>query len=370
MKTIGIDLGTTNTVMAVDANVIHQASDAESSSVVPSVVAFPPSGATLVGKSAKGRRAIDPRNTVFSSKRLMGQRWHSYLTSRFRKQYPFDLVEVDDRPAFRTRAGTFSPAEIGSRVMGYMFAVHSIDPAQFNAVITVPAAFEQEAREATAEAGQRAGLSRVVTVDEPVATARAYITMRSESHRHVAIYDLGGGTFDIAIIDCSDEPPRVICHEGDPYLGGDDIDQTVADWAAGEIVERFGWDMRTNAEVMDRLVVQCERAKIRLCFAAQTRIELSQIDPAAPMAGSSVVLTREVLEDLSRDLVKRTFAICDQVLRASSLSAADIDAVFLAGGATLMPAVRKGVHQYFDKLPRCEFDPMEVVSIGASLSSV
>jgi molecular chaperone DnaK len=369
MRTIGIDLGTTNTVLALDGTVVQHFTGGEGHTVVPSVVAFPPSGAVLVGGNAKKRRAIDPKNTIFSAKRLMGQSWHSYVTAKFRRQYPFDLVEKDGAPAFKTRLGTFAPHEVGAKLIER--AVHELmlDGARVQTVITVPAAFDERARQATRRAGEQAGLLNVQVIPEPVATALAYLTLQGHTARRIAVYDLGGGTFDLAVVESSATGARVLAHGGDSYLGGDDIDNTIADWVSDQVVRRLGWDLRTDTQVMDRLIVQCERAKVRLGLATQTRIDLAQVDPAAPHAAESITLEREVLESLSRDLVSRTFLVCDQVLGAAGLTVRDVDAVFMSGGTTLLPMVRDGVARYFGKLPRCDFDPMEVVATGASLFS-
>jgi molecular chaperone DnaK len=369
MRTIGIDLGTTNTVVALDGNIVQQGNEADSRTVVPSVVAFPPSGAMLVGANARKRRAIDPKNTIFSAKRLMGQGWHSYTTSKFRSQYPFDLVEKEGAPAFRTRSGTFSPQEIGARVIQKALGNVPLDNST-HAVITVPAAFDDAAYRATIEAGKRAGLASVQLVPEPVATAMAYMITQATHARRVAVYDLGGGTFDLAIVDTSTGNAQVLAHGGDAYLGGDDVDLAIASWVAGEVLRQHGWDMSRDPIVYDRLIVQCERAKIRLGFAQEARIELGQVDPAAPAAAQGVTLSRAAFEQLSRELVSRTFLVCDQVLNAAGLNARDIDAVFLSGGTTLLPTVRDGVARYFGKLPRCDHDPMEVVAVGASLMTL
>ncbi len=369
LRTLGIDLGTTNTAVAIDGQVFQHQQGNETYATVPSVVAFPPSGAVIVGPNAKKRRAIDPKNTISSSKRLMGQNARAYTTQKFKEQYPYDVVDHHGLAAFRTRAGIFTAAGIATKILSHALADLTVDPATHDAVITVPAAFDAAARAATIEAGRSAGLHDVRVVSEPVATATAYLTIYGKGQGKVAIYDLGGGTFDLAIVDCSVSPARVLAHAGDPYLGGDDIDSAIADWVAGEVMERFSWDLRSDTLVRDRLIVQCERAKARLGFAAQTRVELGQIDPAAPMASQSIVIDRARLDMLARDLVGRTFALCDEVLRGGGLRAQDIDAVFMSGGSTLLPSVRDGVARYFSKLPRCDYDPMEVVAIGASLTS-
>jgi molecular chaperone DnaK len=365
-KVVGIDLGTTNTVGALGGASLQSA---DGGVTMPSVVAFPPSGATLVGSVAKKRRAIDPKNTVFSAKRLMGKGWHSYNATQFRKQYPFDLVETANGScAFKTRAGLFSPSDIGSYIIGKLLSTHRIEPIQCDAVIAVPASFDDAARAATVHAAEQAGLRNVSTIAEPVATATAYLERVHLGSKRVAVYDFGGGTFDLAVLETSGTNARVLGHGGDAYLGGDDIDRAIAEWAAGQTLERHNWDLSTHPEVYDRLAVQAERAKIRLSIASQTRIELSQIDPGAPAAGEGLVLERDTLLRLCSPFIARTFLICDQVLHEAGLIASNIDAVFLAGGTTLLPAVREGVGRYFGAPVHSELDPLEVVSIGASLA--
>jgi molecular chaperone DnaK len=368
VRTIGIDLGTTNSVAAIGGSVIRTVSNEEAHRVMPSVVAFPPNGVALVGAAAKRRRASDPINTIFSSKRIIGAGWHAYRTTKFRRQYPFDLVENErGQPVFRTRAGNHSPTDIAARIMGALLSTAELDPTQFNAIVCVPAAFDDAARDATVEAARLSGLRDPRVIEEPLATATAYLTTGSERRGTFAVYDLGGGTFDLAILDGSTEPARVLAHGGDAYLGGDDVDLALARWIVDETVRTHGWDLSTDALVFDRVLWQAELAKIRLCFGTQTRVELEAIDPAAPLAGVSLVIDRDHLEALGHDLVARTFAVCDDTLRSAGIKARDLHAVFLAGGATLLPSVRKGVASYFGQLPRCDFDPLEVVCIGASL---
>jgi molecular chaperone DnaK len=181
------------------------------------------------------------------------------------------------------------------------------------------------------------------------------------------VYDLGGGTFDFAAVDCSKKPFEVLAHAGDLYLGGDDIDQAVAAWAAERVLEEHRWDLRDNAVIFDRLVSECERAKVRLCYASETKIELAQVDPAAPAATSFLTVGQDVLADLAMELVKRSFIICDEVLAKAGVKAGDVGAVYLAGGTTQLPMVRNAVAQYFGSNPISAYDPMEVVAIGASL---
>jgi molecular chaperone DnaK len=365
--TIGIDLGTTNTVAAIDGEVLELSDASKRRSIMPSAVAFPPTGATLVGTAARRRRAIDPRNTIFSSKRIIGRTWFSMETGHFQKRYPFELIKTNsETPAFRTRAGVFSPTEIATKILGPVAALCA-NAATSKTLIGVPASFPTDARLATAEAARKAGFMKVEVVDEPLATAWAYfINGLGGGTRYAAVYDLGGGTFDLAIVDCTRQPFKVLAHGGDVYLGGDDVDHALATWAAEEVLRVHRWDLRTDAEVFDRLMLECEYAKIRLSYAAQTRIELSQVDPLGPAGSTGLSVDRPMLARLCTDLAQRTFTVCDQVLAKVGLKAAEIGSVFLAGGSTLLPMVRSGVEAYFGRPARCDFDPMEVVSIGAS----
>jgi len=336
--------------------------------VLPSIVAFPPSGAVLVGATAKKRRAIDPKNTLYSAKRLMGQRWLSSATSRFRKHYPFELIETSGGGvAFRTRSGALTPVEVGARVVTKLFSGQQSLLANVMGVVTVPASFSDEARRATLRAVQETGIARAHVIEEPVATALAYATTTARASSLALVYDLGGGTFDLAVLEHTADGARVIRHAGDAYLGGDDIDRALADWVAGEVLAAHGWDLRGDPEVYERLLVQVERAKIQLGRVASVRIELAQVDPAAPAAAHSALLTREKLTELAMPFVRQTFVLTDEVLRDAGVTASRIEGIYLAGGATQLACVREGLAGYFGRLPRCDFDPMEVVAVGASL---
>jgi molecular chaperone DnaK len=364
MKTIGIDLGTTNTVAAVDGKATRLG--AEGSAILPSVVAYPPSGVTLVGTPARRRRTIDVKNCIFSAKRVIGKEWHAERTQEFRKRYPFDTVCTDDgRPGFRTRAGVVTAEDVAAAVLSVIASEVRGDGEDLGAVVTVPSEFGLGEREATTRAARKAGFGDVRILDEAVATAVAYRSQRSDV-RTAAVYDLGGGTFDLAIVDCAGRPFQVIGQLGDQYLGGDDVDRTLAEWAADTVLAEHRWDLRSEPEVFDRLVLQCERAKIRLSYGKETKIELAQIDPSSAVAERSIILTQSRMMELCTHLVRRTFVICDEVLRKAGIKAAAVDAVYLAGGSTQLPSVRAGVEQYFGKPVHLRHDPMEVVAIGAS----
>ena len=364
-QTVGIDLGTTNTVVARNFEALYMKGQG---CVMPSAIAYPPSGAMLVGRAARRRRAMDPKNTILSAKRIIGARWHSSYTTQFREHYPYDLIETEEgQPAFQTRAGIISPIDVGAAVIAGLCELTKCPAQDVHAVVTAPVGFDQRRRDATTLAVQKARFATVRIVQEPVATALAYLNR--SSLKHAFVFDLGGGTFDAAVVDCSRYPFRVISDGGDPYLGGDDVDRTIALHVADRTLSRDGWDLTNDAVTFDRLVHACELAKCELSESEQASIAIPSVDPAAPESCGVITITREEVQQLTLDLVRQTFGICDEVLAQASLRARDIDAVFLAGGSTLLPGMRAYISQYFGKRPRADLDPMHVVSLGASLAA-
>lgn len=366
MQVLGIDLGTTNSVAAI-ANHVFAVSD-EGRTILPSMVAFLPNGYTLVGETARRRRVIDGENTIFSSKRIIGRVWNDSRTTTFRERYPFKLVEGEaGRPLFETRSGRFSATQIASMILSKVLDCTRSIPTEFEVNVTVPAAFSSAQRVATAEAAELAGLRQVHLVVEPMATTYAYLSL-PRAFRRVLVYDLGGGTFDCAVIDCAGDRPEMIAHSSDLLLGGDDIDQRLAGWVARYALEKYNWDVTNYAEIQCRLLARCEQAKIELSTQEEAVIELSQVDPECPAADDGVTVTRSLLEELSDDLVRRSFVTCDAVLRSSETHPEEIDSVFLAGGTTLLPFIQEGVRAYFGRPGMLEFDPAEVVARGACLA--
>ena len=364
-QTVGIDLGTTNTVVARNFEALCMKGQG---CVMPSAIAYPPSGAMLVGRAARRRRAMDPKNTILSAKRIIGARWHSSYTTQFREHYPYDLIETEEgQPAFQTRAGIISPIDVGAAVIAGLCELTKCPAQDVHAVVTAPVGFDQRRRDATTLAVQKARFATVRIVQEPVATALAYLNR--SSLKHAFVFDLGGGTFDAAVVDCSRYPFRVISDGGDPYLGGDDVDRTIALHVADRTLSRDGWDLTNDAVTFDRLVHACELAKCELSESEQASIAIPSVDPAAPESCGVITISREEVQQLTLDLVRQTFGICDEVLAQASLRARDIDAVFLAGGSTLLPGLRAYISQYFGKRPRADLDPMHVVSLGASLAA-
>lgn len=366
MTTIGIDLGTTNTVAAVENRVLSIYEERQTS--LPSVVAFLPNGKIQTGVAARRRRAIDGANTVFSSKRIIGRRFTDARTREFRSRYPIELVDAgNDVPAFQTRAGLHTPTDIAAILLGEIY--HRIEPIADNLdlVLTVPSGFTAAQREATLTAAAKAGFDRMRVIDEPMATANAYLS-RMNGPERVAVYDLGGGTFDFSILDCRGAQPRVLAQASDPFLGGDDIDHQITQWATSEMLKQHNWDLANYSEVALRLLAECERAKIRLSDEEETRIDISQVDPECPAAAEGLTLRRQVMDQLSYQLVRRTFATCDEALGNARMKASDLDAVLLAGGSTYLTAVRQGVEIYFGRTGLFDVTPTEVVACGASLS--
>ena len=362
LRPVGIDLGTTHTV------VCHHGSPClfSGSATVPSVVAYPPTGRVLVGGSARLRRAIDPKNTISSAKRVIGESWGSYRFQRFREVFPYEFVKTNDgQVGFRTRAGVQDPRTVAKALLSKLMSEAGIEVSATSALVTVPAAFGKAQRDATAIAVAASGFGAVRLIEEPVATAVAYL--ERSNLRYAAVYDLGGGTFDLAVIDCTKKPFRVIGNDGDPFLGGDDVDRAIAEHVARTVLRSAGWDLKSDRLVFDKLLAESEQAKIRLSREEQTTIDLSRVDEAAPPSASPVEIDRELLSRLTHELLQRTLACCDRTLSDAGIRAKDIQAVFLAGGATLLPGMSDLVGHYFGRRPRVDINPLHVVGLGASL---
>jgi len=367
MHTVGIDLGTTNAVIGRKGEIATVAPGRSASGILPSVVAYPPDGGVLIGREARERRVFDPENTIISAKRLMGARWGSSQARMFDASYALKLVEMPNGGiGFRTRAGDIDPVGVAASVLGALAHRADVDAEHTTAVVSVPSSFDAAQRQATFDAMARAGFRPGLLVEEPVATAVAYLAR--SNLRYAAVYDLGGGTFDCAIIDCSRYPFQVVGHAGDPYLGGDDVDSELARRVAGRYLEETGWDLCDDPVTFARLVASCEGAKRRLSDGAWTHIDLLRADPALPEGmPTSVEIDRELLWRLTEPMIRRTFGICDEALAQAGIKARDVQAVFLAGGSTLLPGLRDHVGKYFGKTPRRDIDPMHVVGLGASL---
>ena len=364
MTILGIDLGTTNTVACIEGQILEV--DDAGSRNLPSVVAFLPNGAVATGHQARRRRAIDGLNTIFSSKRIIGRRFGESATRRFCEHYPFDVVDAGgDRPAFRTRAGLHSPTDIASILLGQLRERAASLGEAAEVVIAVPTGFREDQREATLAAARQAGFDDLRLVDEARATACAYRSDPDVTGK-VAVYDLGGGTFDVSILECSGPELQVLARASDPFLGGDDIDRKLADWVAREVLKQQNWDLTNYSEVEIRLLAECERAKIRLASATESRVDISKVDPECPLSSQGLPIRRKVLEDLCQDLVRRSFTSCDEALHKAGVRPGDVRAVLLAGGTTQLPMVQQAVEAYFGRTGLMQIEPTEVVALGAS----
>ncbi len=365
-KQLGIDLGTTNTVACFDDEILAIGDDG--ARYLPSAVAFLPNGSSISGQSARRRRAIDAANTIFSSKRIIGRRFHDSQTLEFVERYPFEVVDDgDDWPLFQTRAGRHSPTDIAASLLRRVSEPLGPQVRGLDVVITVPTGFTTPQRNATVEAARMAGFENLRLVDEAEATAYAYQSS-ADLRGLVAVYDLGGGTFDVSVLWCGEAGVRVMARASEPFLGGDDIDQQIADWARREVLKQHNWDLGNYAEVSVRLLSECERVKIRLASEDEARIDLSQVDPECPIAEEGLPIRRSLMDSLCMKLVQRTFLACDEALANAGVGAGDIHNVLLAGGVTQLPVIREGVEAYFGRPGLIDFDPTAVVALGASRS--
>ena len=369
-KIIGIDLGTTNSCVAVisggDPVVIQ---NSEGQRTTPSIVAFTGNGERLVGQVAKNQTITNPENTVRSIKRFMGRKY-SEVASEI-KTVPYTVVnDGKDGVRVKTSAGEFSPQEISSRILQKMkqTAEDFLGEKVTRAVITVPAYFNDEQRQATKDAGRIAGLEVERIINEPTAAALAYGLDKSAKNQKIAVYDFGGGTFDISILELGDGVFEVKSTNGDTHLGGDDFDQKIMEWLTAEFKKQTGIDVSGDAMALQRLKEAAEKAKIELSGTLKADINLPFL--TADQSGPKhlvVSLTRALFEQITADLVERTKEPCVNALRDAKLNAPDIDEVILVGGTTRIPAVQELVKRVFGKEPNRGVNPDEVVAFGAAI---
>jgi molecular chaperone DnaK len=375
-KIIGIDLGTTNSVVAVmeggEPTVIPSA---EGGRTVPSVVAFTKSGDRLVGQVAKRQAITNPTNTVYSIKRFMGRRWDDPEVQRSKQLVPFKLekdTKSDGVKVVLADGRSYTPPEISAMILQKLKtdAEAYLGEKITDAVITVPAYFDDTQRQATKDAGRIAGLDVKRIINEPTASALAY-GLDKKKDEQIAVYDLGGGTFDISILELGDGVFEVKATNGDTHLGGDDFDQRVIDWMLAEFKKDQGIDLRNDQQALQRLKEAAEKAKVELSSTMQTEINLPYI--TADQSGPKhlvMSLTRAKLEDLVADLIEKTKAPVAQALKDAGVKPADIDEIVLVGGQTRMPAVVEAVKSMFGgKEPNKGVNPDEVVAIGAAIQA-
>ncbi len=370
-KVIGIDLGTTNSCVAImsggDPVVI---ANAEGSRTTPSVVAITDKTERLVGQIAKRQAITNPENTIFSVKRLMGRKFRSKEVQEALKRLPYKVVEADNGDAHvELRGKRYSPPEISAMILQKMrqTAEDYLGEKVTEAVITVPAYFDDSQRQATKDAGQIAGLNVLRIINEPTAASLAYGLDKKKDER-IAVYDLGGGTFDVSVLEIGEGVFEVKSTNGDTYLGGDDFDLRVMDWLVDEFKKDQGIDLRKDRMALQRLKEAAERAKIELSSSQETEINLPFITADASGPKHMVIkLTRARLEQLVDDLIQRTIEPCRKALSDAGVSARDINEVVLVGGMTRMPKVIQVVKDFFGKEPHRGVNPDEVVAIGAGI---
>jgi molecular chaperone DnaK len=375
-KIIGIDLGTTNSVVAViEGGEPQVIPNTEGGRITPSVVAFAKSGERLVGQVAKRQAITNPENTVFSIKRFMGRRWDDPEVQRSKDLVPYDVEKDPKSDGVVVKLGngkTFTPPEISAMILQKMKgdAEAFLGEKITEAVITVPAYFDDTQRQATKDAGRIAGLDVKRIVNEPTASALAYGLDKTKEEK-IAVYDLGGGTFDISILELSEGVFEVRSTNGDTHLGGDDFDQRVIEWLAAEFKKDQGIDLSKDRIALQRLKEAAEKAKIELSTTTSTEVNLPFISADASGPKHLVItLTRAKLEDLVADLIKRTEDPVRKALDDANLKPGDIDEVILVGGMTRMPAVIDAVKRLFDgKEPHKGVNPDEVVAVGAAIQA-
>jgi molecular chaperone DnaK len=372
-KVIGIDLGTTNSVVAVmEGGEPVVIPNAEGARITPSVVAMSRAGERLVGQVAKRQAVTNPENTIFSIKRLMGRKFEDAEVQRTIKMVPYKIVKASNGDAHVEMGGrTYSPPEISAMILQKMKADAEayLGEKVSEAVITVPAYFNDAQRNATKDSGKIAGLEVLRIINEPTAASLAY-GLDKKHDETIAVYDLGGGTFDISILELGEGTFQVKSTNGDTHLGGDDLDHRIIEWLIGEFRKDQGIDLRNDRPAMQRLKEAAERAKIELSSTGQTEVNLPYI--TADQSGPKhllINLTRAKLEQLVMDLVEGTLGPCRQALQDAGISASQIEEVVLVGGQTRMPLVQDKVKQFFSKEPHKGVNPDEVVAVGAAIQA-
>ena len=375
-KIIGIDLGTTNSCVAVmDGDTPKVIENSEGDRTTPSIVAFGDGGEVLVGQSAKRQSVTNPENTLYAVKRLIGRRYDEDVVQRDIKLVPYKIIKADNGDAWVEANGKkMAPPEISARVLQKMkkTAEEFLGEEVTEAVVTVPAYFNDSQRQATKDAGKIAGLDVKRIINEPTAAALAYGMDKKRGDAKIVVYDLGGGTFDVSIIEIAEidgeHQFEVLATNGDTFLGGEDFDLRLIDFLADEFKKDTGMDLHNDPLALQRLKEAAEKAKIELSSSSQTDVNLPYItaDASGPKH-LNVKLTRAKLESLVEDLIQRTIAPCQTALKDAGLSVGDIDDVILVGGQTRMPKVQEEVSNFFGKEARKDVNPDEAVAIGAAI---
>ncbi|WP_315129259.1 molecular chaperone DnaK [Comamonas antarctica] len=376
-KIIGIDLGTTNSCVAVmEGNTTRVIENSEGARTTPSIIAYQEDGEILVGASAKRQAVTNPRNTIYASKRLIGRKFDEKEVQKDIDLMPYTITKADNGDAWiEVRGQKLAPPQISAEVLRKMkkTAEDFLGEPVTEAVITVPAYFNDAQRQATKDAGRIAGLDVKRIINEPTAAALAFgLDKQDKGDRKIAVYDLGGGTFDVSIIEIADvdgeKQFEVLSTNGDTFLGGEDFDQRIIDYIISEFKKEQGVDLSKDVLALQRLKEAAEKAKIELSNSAQTDINLPYVtaDASGPKH-LNIKLTRAKLESLVDDLIERTIAPCRTAIKDAGISVSDIDDVILVGGMTRMPKVQEKVKEFFGKEPRKDVNPDEAVAVGAAV---
>ncbi|MEA1080782.1 molecular chaperone DnaK [Marinobacter qingdaonensis] len=377
-KIIGIDLGTTNSCVAImDGDKVKVIENAEGDRTTPSIIAYTDDGETLVGQSAKRQAVTNPHNTLYAIKRLIGRRFEDDVVQKDIKMVPYKITKADNGDAWvEVKGEKMAPPQVSAEVLKKMkkTAEDYLGEKVTEAVITVPAYFNDSQRQATKDAGKIAGLEVKRIINEPTAAALAYGLDKKSGDRTVAVYDLGGGTFDLSIIEIADVDGEhqfeVLATNGDTFLGGEDFDLKIIEYLADQFKKDSGIDLRGDSLAMQRLKEAGEKAKIELSSSQQTDVNLPYItaDASGPKH-MNVKLTRAKLESLVEDLVQRSLEPCKVALQDAGMKAGEIDEVILVGGQTRMPLVQEKVKEFFGKEARKDVNPDEAVAMGAAIQA-
>ena len=372
-RVIGIDLGTTNSCVSImDGTQPKVLENSEGARTTPSMVSFDEENSRLIGQPAKRQAVTNPENTLFAIKRLIGRPFNDPATKKDIDMVPYSIVKGKNGDAYVEASGeSYSPSQISAFILQKMkeTAEDYLGEKVEQAVITVPAYFNDAQRQATKDAGKIAGLEVLRIINEPTAAALSYGLEKKEG-KMIAVYDLGGGTFDISILEIGDGVFEVKSTNGDTFLGGEDFDLTLVNFLADEFKKDNGVDLREDKLALQRLKEAAEKAKIELSSASQTEVNLPFItaDQSGPKH-LTLKLTRSKLESLVEDLVQRTIAPCKEALKDAGINASDIDEVVLVGGQTRMPKIRETVQKFFEKEPNMSVNPDEVVAMGAAIQA-
>lgn len=370
-RVVGIDLGTSYSCVAtVTDGSVEVLRDSEGANTQPSVVSFLPDGRVLVGADAKKRIITDPGHTVYSAKRLIGRKFFSEEVKKAKHHVAYKIVEGPNAEVrIQIYGKDYALPEISALVLKKMkqIAEQALGEEVDKVVITCPAFFNDGQRQATIDAGRIAGLDVLRVINEPTAAALAYGFGKGLNQR-VAIYDLGGGTFDISILDIGNDVYEVISTAGDTYLGGDDFDDRIMSFLSDEFLKATGYDCKQNLDALQKLKTLSERVKWALTEKTEVKISVPNFVQGPKGAlDLNAVLTRNHFQQMCMDLVQRTFKVCDEALQNARMTIHDVDSVILVGGSTRMPIIRSSVEKYFFKTPQMSIDPDEIVALGAAI---